>query len=457
MSIFQPLPTLTISKKKKYLQASFIKLAATSIFYVSLFLLTFSDFLNAQFDIEQRSAVKVGVASGTSLTFVILVGSAFFIDREFRRLLLGKTGIFYGAVVIFYTWMGWQLFGNSIDWIRMDLSICLWLIGGLAMFRILANSYRPKIQLTSLISVSTVFIYYSILLQAERMNALANAGVTERITDWNTWAYSSLLLPLTGIALGVLCRQGWFWTISILGLVAIHLYSLGFIGATRSVTLSLLTVVIFSAFGLSYHISNGALTTKSSLKQPKRLIYLLLLIGIFLVVAVFFINFEQLFADLFQNSLIFERLFNPDHSTERSSQLRIEEAIEGIQVFQDEIEFLFGKGLGATFFSVLGYEINAFHIGILTFLLKGGLIMFGFVVFILYVKLPLLFIKSIVKPHRLDYLKRTALLTVLPGVFGWAVLLLLSGGYSQFNSLGIGFAFGAYSHIRKHGLGIFFE
>jgi hypothetical protein len=42
-------------------------------------------------------------------------------------------------------------------------------------------------------------------------------------------------------------------------------------------------------------------------------------------------------------------------------------------------------------------------------------------------------------------------------VFGWAVLLLLSGGYSQFNSLGIGFAFGAYSHIRKHGLGIFFE
>ena len=80
MSIFQLLPTLTISKKKKYLQASFIKLAATSILYVSLFLLTFSDFLNAQFDMEQRSAVKVGVASGTSLAFVILVCSAFLID-----------------------------------------------------------------------------------------------------------------------------------------------------------------------------------------------------------------------------------------------------------------------------------------------------------------------------------------------------------------------------------------
>jgi hypothetical protein len=56
MSSLKPLSNLTISKKKKYVQAPFIKLAATSIFYVSLFLLTFSDFLNAQFDIEQRSA-----------------------------------------------------------------------------------------------------------------------------------------------------------------------------------------------------------------------------------------------------------------------------------------------------------------------------------------------------------------------------------------------------------------
>ncbi|NCR41522.1 MAG: hypothetical protein GPJ21_17750 [Microcystis aeruginosa W13-11] len=457
MSIFRPLPTLTISKKKKYLQASFVKLAATSIFYVSLFLLTFSDFFNAQFDKEQRSTVKVGVASGRILAFVILVGSALLVDREFRRLLLGKTGILYGAVVIFYTWMGWRLFGNSIDWIRTDLYICLCLIVGLAIFRILANSYRPKIQLTSLVSVSNVFIYYSISLQAERMKSLANAGVTERIIDSNTWAYSSLLLPLTGIALGVLCRQGWFWTISLLGLVAMQLYSLGFISATRSVTLSVLTVVIFSAFGLSYSISNGALTTKLSLKQPKRLIYLLFLIGIFLVVAVFFINFEQLFVDRFQNSLIFERFFNPDRFAERSSQLRVDEAIDGIKHFQDILEIVFGKGLGSTFPSILGYEINAFHIGILTFLLKGGIIMFSCVVFTLYIKLPLLFTKSIVEPHRLDYLKRTALLTVLPGVFGWAVLLLLSGGYSPFDFLGVGFAFGAYSHIRKHGLGIFFE
>lgn len=72
MSIFQPLPTLTISKKKKYLQAYFIKLAATSILYVSLFLLTFSDFLNAQFDMEQRSAVKVG---GEHLTYAMSINT----------------------------------------------------------------------------------------------------------------------------------------------------------------------------------------------------------------------------------------------------------------------------------------------------------------------------------------------------------------------------------------------
>ena len=253
-----------------------------------------------------------------------------------------------------------------------------------------------------------------------------------------------------------LCRQGWFWTSLILGLVALHIYSLGFIGATRSVLLSVLTALIFSVFGLSYRLSNGVLTTKSSLRQPRRLVYLLLFVGIFLLFAIFFINFEQLF-ELFQNNLIFERIFNPDSATQRSSELRIEEAIGGIQSFQDEIEFLFGKGLGSTFFSVLGYEINAFHIGVLTFLLKGGLIMFSFVVFIVYIKLPQLFVKSLLNPHAFNPLRRTALLVVLPGVFGWAVLLLISGGYSMFNSLGIGFAFGAYLHIKKYGLGIFFE
>ena len=129
MSSVKTLSTLTTSKKKKYIQASFVKLVATSIFYVSLFLLTFSDFLNAQFDIKQRSAVTVGVASGPFLAFVIFVGSALLLDTDFRRLLLGKTGILYGVVVIFYTWMGWRLVGNSFDWIKADLNVFLFQIG----------------------------------------------------------------------------------------------------------------------------------------------------------------------------------------------------------------------------------------------------------------------------------------------------------------------------------------
>jgi hypothetical protein len=48
----------------------------------------------------------------------------------------------------------------------------------------------------------------------------------------------------------------------ILGLVLIYLYSLGFLGATRGAILTPTIVLIFSAFGLSYPISNGTLTTK---------------------------------------------------------------------------------------------------------------------------------------------------------------------------------------------------
>jgi len=434
------------------------KIISTIIFYISLLLLTFSDFLNAQFELEKRTVVRLGETSGMTVSFVILVTSALLIDRDFRRLLLGKTGIFYVAVVIFYTLMGWRIFGNDISWIRMDLLTFLWPIGGLALFRIIVQSYRPKVQLMALIAVPTLYIYYAISLQAERMNVLSTAGLTARITDNSAYHYSALLLPLTGIALGVLCRQGWLLRILILGLVAIHLYSLGFIGATRSIVLCILTVLVFSSFGLSYTISEGVLTSKSSLRKPKQFTYLLLIVSIFILSITVFIEFQQMFISFFQNSLIFDRFFDSqNYNSQRNYELRIEEAIDGIKYFQDILEIVFGKGLGSTFPSILGYEINAFHIGVLTFLLKGGIIMFSCVVFTLYIKLPLLFIKSVVKPHRLDYLKRTALLTVLPGVFGWAVLLLLSGGYSPFNFLGVGFAFGTYSHIRKHGLGIFFE
>lgn len=176
MSNLHPLPTITITRTKNLQKGLFSKLLATLTFYVSLFLLTFSDFINAQFAITDRSTIKLGLFSGIILTLPILVGSAFLLDKEFRHLLLGKIGILYGFFVVFYALMGWRLVGNNIVWIREDLLVFLWPIGGMAMFSIVARSYRPKQQLASLIIVLTVYIYYAISLQADRVNALSRAG-----------------------------------------------------------------------------------------------------------------------------------------------------------------------------------------------------------------------------------------------------------------------------------------
>ena len=141
---------------------------------------------------------------------------------------------------------------------------------------------------------------------------------------------------------------------------------------------------------------------------------------------------------------------------------RFEEAYFVIRNLQD-IDFLAGKGLGATFINPIrrgwnvDLEINWLHIGPLTFLLKGGLPLFLVVIFFFYIKIPYLYCKALLNPYAFDPKERTALLTVLPGVLGWSIWLLTSGGYDTLNFFGLGFGFGAYSHIRKHGLGIFFE
>jgi ABC-type Na+ efflux pump permease subunit len=95
---------------------------------------------------------------------------------------------------------------------------------------------------------------------------------------------------------------------------------------------------------------------------------------------------------------------------------------------------------------------NHFHIGIFNFLLQGGLILFSLVSYFLFVYFPYLFIKAALKPMSFDPKKRTALLSVLPGLFAWTVVFLTTGhAYPQFY-IGLGFGIGAYLQIKKYGL-----
>ena len=126
---------------------------------------------------------------------------------------------------------------------------------------------------------------------------------------------------------------------------------------------------------------------------------MLLIALLILVIFIFFNDFN--IAEIFEDTLLYERFYQIQ-SGDRSSELRIEEVISGIQSLQD-IEFLVGRGIGANYWTPVRNEMtNHFHIGIFNFLLQGGLILFSLVSYFLFVYFPYLFIKAALKPMSFD-------------------------------------------------------
>jgi len=440
------------------------KAIATLIFYISLPLVYLNFFEYIWFG-KVEAPIKF-IISLPAWGLVLSLVSAFLIEKEFRNLLLGKIGILSGAALFLYSLIGW-ISGNQIDWMYKDWLLFIYLLDGIAMFFLLSKSYFPKFQLTAYVFFLAYLIYETFqesikaALAEGIINTNASIGMDTRVSGGTMIIIAGSLI-VTGISIVILCRLRWFWVIPPLGLVSLEFYFGGFIGATRGAFLGILVVFICSGFSLLlYRLCSKTMVLKPQPSMSLSLLKFLLIsftIFIFTVIMFDIINFDLI--QLFQSSLLYERAFTDESSG--SNNERIEEASFVIGNLQD-LDFLFGKGLGATFINPIrkgwnvDLEINWLHIGPLTFLLKGGLPLFFLVIFFFYIKLPYLYSKALLNPYAFDSKKRTALLTVLPGVLGWSIWLLTGGSYDAANFFGLGFAFGAYSHIRKHGLGIFFE
>jgi len=430
------------------------QIVSTVTIYFTLLILTYSNFINAQFSSENKIDIRIGgLLGGNTLSIPILVIVAFLIDRDFRKLIFGKIGITY-VIVISVCFLIGLLVNNELSYINIDLINVFWLVAGCAMFYIVSNSYNPKIQLFFVVLFPTALMLYSFLLQADRIS-------TNEITRvlFGEINYTFSLSLITSLAIAVFSRKSLFWTLSIWALVAIHLFIVAASGF-RSFGLTLITVIIFSVFVLSYKLSQGLLHNAPSAFQPKNLILMLVFLSLCLLLFVFSDFLVQLI-DSFTNLSIIHRFASKDG--QRSSELRILDIFNMFQNLQG-IPLISGKGIGATypFYDPYGgfdgYVVWFTHFGILTYWLKGGIILFSAAVFYFYIKLPKLFIKSLIKPRAFDPRERTALLTILPGVFGYVVCMSINAVFVNYHSFwGLGFLFGAYLHIRKYGLGIFLE
>ena len=333
--------------------------------------------------------------------------------------------------------------GNEVSFLIGDIVVLVWPLGGVALFRLMLKSKRPTLHLFAFICLFTAVMNYSQIVTLEtQISEILSSG---RVINKAVYACSGLLLVPTAIAVGILFRKGVVYVTLLLAMVAIHFYNIVLLTATRSSAITLLVLMLFSSVGLSYKIKNGTLTTKQS--------FLSILIAMLGVVCSVLIVLT-LIGNLFDNStsLISDR--GADDYTTVLRMLELADALDKLNA----VEWIFGGGLGYAFYSIVENVgmVGALHIGIFTFLLKGGLIIFIPIAIFLYLILPTLFGIAWLNPRALDCNTRSATLIVLPGVFSLLVLLTLSGGFSTFTFLGAGFALGAFLEIQEEGLDKFF-
>jgi len=122
------------------------KLIATLIFYISLPLVYFNFFEYIWFG-KVEATIRF-IISPPAWGLLISLASAFLIEKEFRKLLLGKIGILYGSALLLYSLIGW-ISGNEIDWMYKEWLVLIYPWFGMAMFFLLSKSYFPKFQLTA--------------------------------------------------------------------------------------------------------------------------------------------------------------------------------------------------------------------------------------------------------------------------------------------------------------------
>ncbi|MBD2101742.1 hypothetical protein [Leptolyngbya sp. FACHB-261] len=370
----------------------------------------------------------------TYMALLLPVGCAFYVDPMFRSWLTSPWGICYILAMIYYAILGILQEFDAL-FFASDLYLVIALLTGMALFRLAMRLPNPEFHFSVPALVSTFILHYAYLYAVPVSEVFESARL---LTQNNIgYVYSAVLLPLTGLGLGTLARKNLVWFGVFLLSIVIHVYNGVLVGSTRSIALSLATVLLFSTVGALYKIHQGVITKAKSVYGKSIILAVICSLGILLAI---------LSGNLFATSSTIAARQNDD-----TGALRIIEKDSAFAELSD-FQYYFGGGLGHTFQSTQGYESSALHISIYTFWLKFGGIVFWPIAIFLYIVMPLTFFIAWLKPDYFDSKLRSAILVVLPGLFGWVFLLSISGGYSEHSFLGAGFSLGVFLHVKQQGL-----
>ena len=105
-----------------------------------------------------------------------------------------------------------------------------------------------------------------------------------------------------------------------------------------------------------------------------------------------------------------------------------------------------GRGLGETF--PTAQYVGSPHVGLIYFLLKGGLPLFSIAIYYLLVAAPKEYWKAVWAPQASERRSKLAARIAIPGILAMSALQALSGWLSDVTAPGIGLALSFLVYIR---------
>lgn len=363
---------------------------------------------------------------------LILVLSAWPLSGCHRRArILPRSNLVLLGLVIATLLVVGILNGNKRSLVALDVRIWLWVVGGAAFFRVLA---AKNCTLGGLCATAILLGLMMHLGATHPMDVYQSALGLERNYDSHVFNYSLLLSIIIPLLLILGASRSWLW-VEVGGfLILLIMYDGVILGATRSIGISVGVLIVFtiaSLWKLSLVLSNNVAARRRTRLAAMGMLFTFVLLVL--------ISRDWIMP---ARSAMAERLNSVE--SENSNQARIQEAKYMIRSFSRE-EWLLGRGFGGQTQGVSNlYMAYYLHIGILTFLLKGGLVLLSIVFAIFYVVLPWRYATAFRKNAGTITSHDMGILFIMPGLAAWLAMLSISGGYSIYAAFGIGVCLAAY-------------
>jgi hypothetical protein len=376
---------------------------------------------------------KAAGAGLGDLGLVLAIASIPFLSFRSAPILRFRGPMLIAVLVVVASLNGYSRQGLGEGAFANDLRTFSWLFAGVISGLLLWDSGRVRAGLMIIVALGTALMALSAYAAYQ-----ANIDTNGRLGTPSMYWYSYYLYAPTALLISMFFQASAMARTVAAAAVALHLYLHVYLGATKSILLTLVVLVFFGLLSAAV-IKRPDGTAGLEKRSASWLTLCALALGSFVILV---------FSYAAQMS-ISQRFSDAEDRTE-SIQSRAEEA--RVMIPQLSVaELWLGRGMGARFETTIAQEevASETHIAIFTFLLKFGLPVFACLVFFAYVFIPWRYVQSIAGFGVQDLNERVAFVKAMPAFFAWVAILSMSGGFNSYAFLGAGLTYATFQKLSQ--------